>query len=119
VQLRSAREWIEKLIPPTDPMILVDEEHIRHQFKNRAIFPFVERDGHYWGPPPDDRTAIQELERLRSVGATHVAFIWSTFWWLDHYAQFAQHLRKEYSCVAENSDVVIFRLASSSQHAPP
>ena len=76
----------------------------------RAILPFLEKDGKYWGPPADDKTAIGELQRLRSSGAKYIAFVWSTFWWLDHYRQFAEHLRKHAACVAENADVIIFDL---------
>jgi hypothetical protein len=109
-RLCSAREVIEKLVAPTDPLILVDEEQIRHLFRGRTVFPFVERDGKYWGAPADDKTAIEELERLRSTGAKYIAFIWSTFWWLDHYAQFGKYLREHGRCVVESSDAIVFEL---------
>jgi hypothetical protein len=110
VQLQSARAWIDKVIPPTDPLVLVDEDQFRYLLKDRPVLPFLERDGQYWGPPADDVTAIAELERLRVRGAKYVAFITSTFWWLEHYKAFAKHLRSHYSCVLENKDLVIFRL---------
>jgi len=110
VQLRSAREWIEKLVPSTEPLILVDEEQIRRQFKDHRVLPFLERDGQYWGPPADDQTAIAELDRMRTAGAKYLAFIFSTFWWLDHYCRFAEHVRTRYRCVAQNPDVIIFAL---------
>ena len=111
VQYQSARAWIEKLVPATAAMILVDEEQMRHLLNPRQVFPFLEHDGQYWGPPADGKAAIDELERLRSMGAQYVAFISSTFWWLQHYVQFAEYLRQRYRCVAENADVVIFDLA--------
>jgi hypothetical protein len=113
VQLQSARVWIDKLIPPADALILVDDEQLRHRLKERPVFPFIEREGQYWGPPADAETAIAELERLRSAGAKYIAFIASTFWWLQHYGPFAEHLRSHYHCVAENKDVIIFRLTEA------
>ena len=57
---------IVALIPPRDTFILVDHEVFRDELAiGRRAMPFLERDGEYWGPPPDDLTAIQELERLR------------------------------------------------------
>ena len=58
------------LIPPGDTFILVDHEVFRDELAiGRRAMPFLERDGEYWGPPPDDLTAIQELERLRRSGS--------------------------------------------------
>ncbi len=50
----------------------------------RRVRLFLERDGHYWGTPPDDETAIGELERVRRSGIRFVIFAWPAFWWLDH-----------------------------------
>src|SRR5204862_5953261 len=108
--LQSAREWLNKLVPSTEALILVDEEQIRHLLKGRLVIPFLERDGKYWGPPPDDNTAIAELERLRSAGAKYLAFIWSTFWWTEHYPALLHHLREHCECIADNSDVLVFKL---------
>jgi hypothetical protein len=113
VQYHSARAWIEQL-PAAEPMILVDEEQMRHLFAGRQILPFLEHNGQYWGPPADAKTAIAELERLRSMGAKYIGFIASTFWWLQHYGQFAAYLRQRYRPVIENNDVIIFSLDTAS-----
>lgn len=104
-----ARQELIRLIAPEAPFILVDEEQIRSALPHRAAFPFLEKDGQYWGPPPDDATAIQELERLRARGARFIAFIWSTFWWLEHYAGFRDYLRRNF-CLLQEDDVVMFAL---------
>lgn len=83
----------------------------------RAVWPFLERDGLYWGSPPDDATAIAELERLRSAGADCIAFVWSTFWWLDHYRGFRDHLRRRYACLRANEHVVAFDLTELAEPA--
>jgi hypothetical protein len=109
-RLQSAREELARIIPVAAPFILADEEHIRTTLPHLRIFPFLERGGIYWGPPPDDDEAIAELERLREYGAGYIAFIWSTFWWLHHYRNFADYLHANYHCIAENDRLVVFRL---------
>ena len=52
----------------------------------RAVLPFMERNGVYWGCPPDDNTAISEFERLIKQGATHIVFGWMCFWWIEYYS---------------------------------
>ncbi len=111
LRLRATKEELVKLIAPTERFILVDDEQIRRELAHGGAIPFLEKDGQYWGPPPDDATAIQECERLRKSGARFIAFIWPTFWWLDHYVEFARHLRSQYRCVVENERLVIFDLS--------
>ena len=109
-RLQRAREEIRKLIPPGVSFILVDQEHLRGALVGQRPLPFLERDGQYWGPPPDDATAIAELERMRHAGAEFAVFVWTTFWWLEHYAQFRQHLRSHYACLRQDDHLVAFDL---------
>jgi hypothetical protein len=76
--------------------------------------PFIERDGQYFGPPPDDDTASSELERMRRGGASFIVFAWTAFWWLNHYARFAAHLRGTYRRVLESDRLIVFDLASAA-----
>jgi O-methyltransferase len=102
---------IATLVPPTDAVIIVGKEELAGEVAGgRRAIPFLERDGQYWGPPPDDETAIRELERLRQGGAGHIVFAWPAFWWLDHYAGFHRHLRATYRCALENDRLVAFEL---------
>ncbi|MHC4888425.1 MAG: TylF/MycF/NovP-related O-methyltransferase, partial [Planctomycetota bacterium] len=77
--------------------------------------PFLERDGRYWGQPPDDATAMYELERMRKTGADFIAFACSGIWWLDHYAGFHHYLRSNFPCSVDpvplyNAVLVVFDL---------
>ena len=74
------------------------------------VIPFLEKEGHYWGPPADARNAIEELERLRSGGAAYLAVAWPSFWWLEHYSQFHDHLRESFACLLDNERLVVFAL---------
>src|SRR5262249_52267914 len=65
------------------------------------------------GLPPDDTTAIRELERLREAGATFLIFLWPAFWWFGYYAEFQQYLRATFRCILQNDHMVIFDLSST------
>jgi glycosyltransferase involved in cell wall biosynthesis len=115
-RLDAVAEELAALVPPGEAFILVDEDRCNdHQggselLDGRRSVPFLERDGKYWGPPPDDETAVRELDRLRRAGAGFVAFAWPAFWWLDHYAAFHRHLRENFRCLTQNDRLVVFDL---------
>ena len=109
---RSMRE-IERLVPAEETFILVDEDQwgtTSEVGAGRHRTPFLERGGEYWGPPPDDATAIQEFERLRKSGASFIVFGWPAFWWFGYYPGFHHHLRSTFRCAMENERVVVFDL---------
>jgi glycosyltransferase involved in cell wall biosynthesis len=111
-RMRRATEEIAALIPAESTFILADEDQwvAGEAVAGSRRIPFLERHGHYWGTPPDDETAIRELERLRQAGASHIVFGWPAFWWLDHYAGFHDYLRVSFRCVLENERLIAFRL---------
>jgi predicted O-methyltransferase YrrM len=112
-RLRLCEQDLEALIPPEDTFILVDQNLASDTLgRNGRAIPFLERDGQYFGPPPDDDTAIREVERARQSKAAFIAFVWPAFWWLQHYLAFRGHLRARYRCVLENDRMVVFDLRS-------
>ena len=112
-RLARARDELIRLIPSDVPFVLVDEEQIRSTLPHRFASPFLENQGLYWGPPPDDATAIRELERMLAAGARFIAFIWSTFWWLEHYAAFRDYLHANGTPIQEDEAVKVFALDRS------
>ena len=121
-QEQAARQWMTRvrmatreiavLIPPGESFILVDDDAwaTGEYVAGRRRIPFLERDGQYWGPPPDDAAAIRELERLRCSGARSVVFAWPAFWWLEHYPGLRRHLRAVHRSVVVNDQLVVFDL---------
>jgi hypothetical protein len=108
-EMKDAARDIEQHVPPGHKYILVDEAWLEATIPpERVAIPFLERDGQYWGLPADDWNAISECDRLRAAGATFMVFAEPAFWWLDHYAGFADHLRSSYPRILDNNVVVIF-----------
>ncbi len=111
-RINSAIKEITELIPPNGAFILVDDNQWRTDeiVSSRRRIPFLEKDGQYWGAPPDDETAIRELERLRQSGANFMVFAWTAFWWLDYYTELRQYLRSKFRCILENDRMIVFDL---------
>ena len=114
--LLEASADVARVIPEGETFILVDEQGFGADFaRGRRALPFTEREGAYWGAPPDGETAIRELERMRRErGACFIAFGWPAFWWLEHYTELAARLRSCYHCVLENRRLIIFDLRAKA-----
>jgi hypothetical protein len=110
--LDKAAMEIAAVIPAGDTFILVDEVQWKANevAKGRHALPFLERDGQYWGSPPDDETAVRELERLHAAGATFIVFAEPAFWWLDFYKELHNYLHTTYHCVLKSERMVVFDL---------
>jgi FkbM family methyltransferase len=111
-RMRAIEAELAALIPPGGRFILVDQAEIVHglALDDRTWWPFLERDGQYWGPPADDATAITELERLHDAGAQFMVFTRCGFWWLDYYRGFADYLRAHAERLAASARLIVFRL---------
>jgi glycosyltransferase involved in cell wall biosynthesis len=110
-RLERAMLEMANVIRPKDPFILVDQDE--WGMTDGAIcrpIPFLERNGQYWGKPPDDASAIRELKRLRRSGAKFMVFGWPAFWWFDYYSGLRHYLRSQFPCVLENERLVVFDL---------
>jgi hypothetical protein len=113
-QARRAIRMLASIVPHGEFFILVDEATFEPEmFAKWRTVPFLERDGQYWGPPPDDETAIQELERLRRSGARFIVFVWPAFWWFGYYATFYHYLNANFACSLKNDRLVVFDLGAS------
>lgn len=120
---RAARELLE-IVPEGETFILVDDDWWNDGAGNPEVLPgrhrlpLVDRNGEYWGPPADDAQAVEELERLRRRGARFVVFAWPSFWWLEHYSQFAPWLHSTFTCLLQNERLIVFDLGGASGRVP-
>jgi len=79
-------------------------------YAERKGWHFLEKNGIYDGNPGESQQLIVDLEQLRGRGATHLVLTSSTFWWLDYYHEFAQHLAKSATLVETTSEFRIYKL---------
>ena len=77
----------------------------------RLAFP---RGRIYQGNPIDSAQIIENLEKLRGRGATHIVFYAGTQWWLDYYREFGERLTATATLVEATPEFTIFRLAPPS-----
>lgn len=111
-RLEEAIPLLNQAVASGSTLILIDEDKLANSaiHKNHCVLPFREKNGEYNGPPADSIEAIVEMERLRSAGATHIALPWSSFWWLDHYSVFFDHLRNIGEIVLDDHNWLVFRI---------
>jgi hypothetical protein len=110
-RLRLAAQELEAAIPAESTFILVDEEGSSTLLRRDPRLPVpLEGDGQYSGPPPDDETAIREVEQFRQAGASFIVFGWPAFWWLEYYSECSEYLRAKFPCPLENERLVVFDL---------
>jgi len=112
-QLDLAVQEIREKLPVGSAFILVNEDQWGNESRalsDYKVFPFLEHNGRYWGPPANDADALSELQRLRRLGANYIVFAWSSFWWLEQYRGLHQQLRSDCDVLLENQRVKIFRL---------
>jgi GT2 family glycosyltransferase len=90
-----------------------DAELLKIDGRRAWHFPEGE-DGTYAGHyPADSGACIAELERLRAKGAEFLVIPETSHWWLQHYAQFGEHLRARYGANGdEQSPATIVALSA-------
>ena len=79
-------------------------------YAERKGWHFLEKNGIYDGNPGDDQQLIGDLEQLRGRGATHLVFTSGTFWWLDYYHEFAEHLAPSATLLEAAPEFRIYKL---------
>lgn len=111
-KLYHAIEAIKIIIPQDGTVILADDGQweTTGEIAGRKSIPFTERDGKYWGPPPDNASAIKEIEYQRKGGATSIIFAWSAFWYLDYYSDMNNYLKSRYKCSIHTDHIIGFSL---------
>jgi hypothetical protein len=113
-RLRLAAQELEAAIPSETTFILVDKDGSTTLVRQDPRLPLpLESDAQYSGPPPNDETAIREVEHLRQAGARYLVVTWPAFWWLEYYSGLHQHLRSRFECLLENERLVVFDLCRS------
>ena len=112
-QLRDAGLELKK-VTPRDALIVAADmgDPTIFYYAERKGWHFLENDAIYNGNPDDSEQAIENLERLRRGGATHFVFTKNTFWWMQSYPEFVDHLSKHASMIEATPEFRIYKLAA-------
>ncbi len=115
-QLRDAGLELDKITAPDALIVAADTgDPTIFYYARRKGWHFLEKDGIYAGNPSDNHEANTNLEELRRRGATHVALTTNTFWWLDYYPEFAQHLSDSAVLMETTPEFKIYKLTASAR----
>lgn len=102
VRRLTARDAQVATVAKWDPTLLWLSRRQGVQFPDRRQVP----DGY----PRHDAEVIAHLELLRRRGVTHLVFLQSTLWWLEHYPAFAEHLRRRHRLLHSDVDCAVWHL---------
>ena len=115
-ELRDAGLKLNEITAPSALIVAADTgDPTIFYYAERKGWHFLEKDGIYAGNPSDSQEATANLGELRRRGATHVVFTANTFWWLDYYPEFAQHLAQSATLMEATPEFKIYRLKARAK----
>ena len=110
-QLRDLGLELRRTTPGNSLIVAADNgDPTIFYYAERKGWHFLEKNGIYDGNPGDNKQLIGDLDQLRGRGATHLVFISSTFWWLDYYDEFAEHLAQSATLLEASPEFRIYKL---------
>jgi GT2 family glycosyltransferase len=97
--VERVRAAVAQTVPSGSAVLVVsrgDRALVELEDRQAGHFP-QDRSGGYLGHHPrDSEDAIERLEELRARGADYLVLPSTSYWWLEHYRDFAKHLREHY-----------------------
>jgi 4-amino-4-deoxy-L-arabinose transferase-like glycosyltransferase len=115
-QLRDVGLELKRVTSPEALIVAADMgDPTIFYYAERHGWHFLEKNAIYNGNPDDSEQAIDNLERLCRRGATHFVLTRNTFWWLESYPEFAQHLTKNASLLGATPKFRIYGLDTAAR----
>jgi 4-amino-4-deoxy-L-arabinose transferase-like glycosyltransferase len=115
-QLRVAGLELNKVTAPEALIVAADMgDPTIFYYAQRKGWHFLENDAIYNGNPDDSRQAIQNIERLRRRGATYFVFTRNTFWWVQSYPEFVEHLAADAKLIEATPEFRIYELETHAR----
>ena len=112
-QQRNAGLELNKITATDALIVAVDNGNPAiFYYAKRKGWHFLEQNGIYGGNPENSQRAINDLERLRREGATHLVFVTNTSWWLKSYPELTQHLSETATLLEATPEFEIYKLRS-------
>ncbi len=103
-------------LPPAKSVAVIskgDDELADLPGSRACHFPEAPDGGYAGFHPLDGPEAISHLEKARGKGVQFLLIPATSFWWLDYYSEFRQHLDGHYKRVVAGEDCIIYDLAAS------
>jgi 4-amino-4-deoxy-L-arabinose transferase-like glycosyltransferase len=111
VHLRDAGLKLERMTAPDSLIVAADHgDPTIFYYARRRGWHLPEENGIYYGDPASAQQLIDEVAQLRKQGATHLVFVSTTLWFVDHYDEFAQYLARTAPLVEKTSEFTIYKL---------
>jgi hypothetical protein len=114
--IERLRETADSIIPRNATVLVVSrgDDELLHMGARRALHFPQDEFGRYRGYHPEDsEAAIAILENMRTRGAEYFLLPSTSFWWLDYYEGFGDHLESNYSRLVSGDDCTIFELTAT------
>lgn len=112
------RDLVHRAVPPGATVVVIskgDADLVELIGRQGWHFPQDDSGGYAGYHPRDSASAIEGLESLRSRGADYLVLPATYSWWLEHYADFGNHLRLNYQTLIEQPDTgTIYTLRTQS-----
>jgi GT2 family glycosyltransferase len=97
--VERVRAAVAQTVPSGSAVLVIsrgDRALVELEDRRAGHFP-QDPSGAYLGHHPrDSKDAIERLEELRARGADYLVLPSTSYWWLEHYRDFAEHLRERY-----------------------
>ncbi len=102
---------IERAIAPGEGFLLIDEDRLNlgTDFRGRRRWHMLDFSGQYGGIPSSDEAAIAAIEQAIREGARYCVMTRDSFWWLDHFHEFARWLADRCREAVRDEHVIIWR----------
>jgi len=97
--VERVREAVAENVPAGASVLVVsrgDRELVDLGDRGASHFPQAADGGYLGYHPRDGADAVARLEAARAAGAEYLVLPATAAWWLEHYADFATHLRDRY-----------------------
>ena len=102
---------VRRLVPRTAPVALVDKwDPTLLALCRRKGWHFPDLELSPGGYPSDSDGAIAHLKQLMSRGAAYLVFPSASFWWLDYYQGFRQHLDSCHRRLWTDDQCIVYQL---------
>ena len=111
--VEDVRRLVTETIPEDTVVLVVsrgDEALLELGPRTGWHFPRDDSGEHAGYYPADSAEAVERLQKLRALGASHIVFPSMELWWLDHYRGLHEYLEANHREVANTTAGIVYEL---------